>query len=447
MFKKVVESLEKANVRAKLKNGGLMCPDCGAPAGDLPNNWGEVMVCKSCGARASLGEWANSSDPEKRVGSADQPPVGTKIRRETIGDHQVVWHIPAVGKFGFFLFFAVFWLLITGAVSGGFFIAFLTGKEIEGDGPKWVMIPFFAVFWAVGLGMLYAAFRQKFLKYTVTVGSDKITLRKDMFGRTSEKSLSKSSVSSISQTEFYQQNYKPIYGIEIRGADGKLRFGSALTAEDKAWLVADFKTVIAGVKKSENSQGAGDTSRGLAPIKLGVPKTAFSVAIPKPGKSAIIGSLIFGLMGIGFICIGIFAIKGEPIPQGAHEAGGAFAWFIFLFENGFRTIWTLISSVFAILGIGMTISTLRAMGKDRCIEGNEEEVSIRTYRNGLILENRSFPRDQVYDIRGIITGASNNKSMKRVELIVGNKTEKIAGWMDGDLADQLIQEVRDALGK
>jgi hypothetical protein len=63
------------------------------------------------------------------------------------------------------------------------------------------------------------------------------------------------------------------------------------------------------------------------------------------------------------------------------------------------------------------------------------------------LENRSFPRDQVYDIRGIITGASSNKSMKRVELIVGNKTEKIAGWMDGDLADQLIQEVRDALGK
>jgi hypothetical protein len=37
--------------------------------------------------------------------------------------------------------------------------------------------------------------------------------------------------------------------------------------------------------------------------------------------------------------------------------------------------------------------------------------------------------------------------MKRVELIVGDKTEKIANWMDGDLADKLIREVKEALGK
>lgn len=95
----------------------------------------------------------------------------------------------------------------------------------------------------------------------------------------------------------------------------------------------------------------------------------------------------------------------------------------------------------------MTYSTLRAIKKDRRIEGNEAEISIRTYRNGLILEDRSFPRNQVHDIRGTVSGSSNNKSMKRVELIVGDKAEKITSWMDGDLADQLIAEVRAALGK
>ena len=447
MFKKMVEALEKANVRAKLKNGGLRCPDCAAPAGDLPTNWDEVMVCKSCGTRTSLGEWARSSDAEHRVGFADKPPVGTKIRRETIGDNQVIWHIPAVGKFGFFLFFSVLWLSITGLVSGGFLFTYITGGKIEGDGPKWLMIPFFGLFWAVGLGTLYAAFRQKYLKHTVTFGGDRITLRKDMFGRTSEKSLAKSSVSSVLQKEFYQQNYKPIYGIEIRGSDGKLRFGSALSGEDKAWLVADFNQVLAGGKKLESGPKTADATRGLAPMKLGVPKSVFSIPIPKPSASSVVGSLIFAVIGIAFVYLGIFVIEGDSIPKEQQGKHGAFEWFFFLMANGFRTVWTLFSSVFAVIGIGMTYSTIRTMGKDRRIEGNEEEVSIRTYRKGLTLENLSFPRNSVHDIRATHSGSSNGKAMKRVELVVGNKTEKIANWMDGDMADQLIEKVRTELGK
>jgi hypothetical protein len=132
---------------------------------------------------------------------------------------------------------------------------------------------------------------------------------------------------------------------------------------------------------------------------------------------------------------------------GSASKHGAFEWFFFLMANGFRTVWTLFSSVFAVIGIGMTYSTIRTMGKDRRIEGNEEEVSIRTYRKGLTLENRSFPRNSVHDIRATHSGSSNGKAMKRVELVVGNKTEKIANWMDGDMADQLIEKVRTELGK
>ncbi|MES2982665.1 MAG: hypothetical protein V4727_10155 [Verrucomicrobiota bacterium] len=442
MFKKVVETMEKANVRAKLKSGELACPDCGAAAGEVTKNWDEVMVCGSCGSRASLSEWASSVSGQT-VGFADRPPANTKIRREPVSADQVIWHIPATGKFGFFLFFAIFWLLITGAVSGSFLFAFLTGGKIEGDVPTWVLIPFFAIFWAVGLGMLYAAFRQKYLKHTVTFGMDQITLRKEMFGKTSQKSLARSSISSVSQKEFYQQNYKPVYGIEIRGVDGKLRFGSGLTSEEKGWLVADFNQVLSGKKKIEFNQ----TTEGLAPILVGSRKSVFSVKIPKPGASALMGSLVFAMIGIGFVCIGIFAMEGESLPKDQQKAGGAFLWFHYLLANGFRTIWILFCSMFAVIGVGMTFSTLRSMKKDQRIEGNEAQISIRTYRNGLILEDRSFPRNQVHDIRGTASGSSNNKQMKRVELIVGNKTEKIANWMDGDMADQLIAEVREALGK
>jgi hypothetical protein len=174
-------------------------------------------------------------------------------------------------------------------------------------------------------------------------------------------------------------------------------------------------------------------------------KSVFSITIPKPGASAIVGSLIFAIIGIGFACIGIFAIEGEPFPK--DQSGGVMTLFHFLLANGFLTIWTLISSIFAVAGVWMAFSTLKGVGKDRRIEGSESQIFLRTYQNGLVSDEKSFPRQQVHDIRGTESGKSNGTKMKRVELIVGDKTEKIANWMDGDLADKLIREVKEALGK
>lgn len=446
MFNKVLEAIEKAGVREKLKSGTLSCPDCGVPAGELPQNLGDVMVCGSCGARASLTEWALAADADRRADIADQPPANTKIRRETVGENLVIWHIPATGKFGFFMFFSVIWLLITGGMSGSFLVTFLTGGKIEGDGPDWMIIPFFAIFWAVGLGMLYAAFRQKYMTHKVSIGSDTVTLRKEMFGKSSEKSLARSSIAAISQKEFYKQNDRPIYGIEIRGLDGKIRFGSALTDEDKEWLVADFNQVLESGNKPVSQHETSAPAGTLAPIKLGNSrKSVFSISIPKPGAGSIFSSFIFALIGIGFVCLGIFVVEGEPFPK--DQSGGVMTWIHFLFSNGFRTVWTLISSIFAVAGIWMTFSTLKGMGKDRRIEGSESQIFLRTYQNGLVTQEKSFSREQVHDIRGTESGRSNGTAMKRVELIIGDKTEKIANWMDGDLADKLIREVREALGK
>jgi hypothetical protein len=49
----------------------------------------------------------------------------------------------------------------------------------------------------------------------------------------------------------------------------------------------------------------------------------------------------------------------------------AFRFFHYPLENGFWTVWILFCSIFVLIGLGMTYSTLRAMNKDRRIEGNE----------------------------------------------------------------------------
>jgi hypothetical protein len=98
-------------------------------------------------------------------------------------------------------------------------------------------------------------------------------------------------------------------------------------------------------------------------------------------------------------------------------------------------------------GLGMAGQFLLGRGKERRIEGNATEISIRTYRNGLILKDRSFPRREVTDIRASVSGSSGSTPMKRLDLIVGDRAEKLASWIDGDEADALVRKVREALGR
>ncbi len=437
MFRKVVESMEKMAVKAALKEGKLVCPDCGAKAGPLPAQWEQVMECQACGAKASLPEWVAKDGIAH--GRADLPPAATKIRREGDGLGGVVWHIPAGGKSGFFFVFAAFWLGVTFLVSGGFLMAFLSGDGTDGNMPVWAMIPFFGVFYAIGFGMLYAGLRQKFMRHRLTVSGGGVTLRSEMFGRSKEKSLESGTVKTVAQKEFYQQNYKPVYGIEIKGSGGKLRFGSTLTLEETAWLVADVKETLFGREEKELKMAVPGRATGER-------KEVFSIAMPKPHKFGWIGGLVFALFGIGFMCIGIFVIDGDPLPKKSEGAAYVFDFVFFLFSNGFKGFWILFTSIFVVIGIATFVASLRGLGKDRRIEGNSAEISIRTYKRGLVVKDKSFPRNSVTDIHASSSGSSNGKPMKRIELIVGDKSEKLASWMDGDAADELVAEVRAALG-
>jgi hypothetical protein len=48
----------------------------------------------------------------------------------------------------------------------------------------------------------------------------------------------------VQKKEFYQKNYRPVYGIEIKASNGKIRFGSALTEEEKSWLCWEIREFI-----------------------------------------------------------------------------------------------------------------------------------------------------------------------------------------------------------
>ncbi len=432
MIRKVVDAAGSAAMRAQLKRGGLVCPDCGAEESQLPEKRDSIIECRSCGTRASLAEWISASQSVMPRGSVGEPPQDTRITLSEDGVGGKSWDIPPGSKFNFFTFFSAVWLAITAIVSGGFLLVFLTGGEIEGDMPGWVMIPFFGIFWAVGLGTLYFGLRQGFAKHRITVAGGQLTMRRELFGRVSEKSLSCGSISSIKQREFYQQNNRPVYGIEIRGTDGKIRFGSSLKDEEKAWLVAEF-TDAALPKPSQTASAPSSSADGratLAPIQLRSTASGqpFSHVIPGMGIQQFWAGVVFTIISGLFVAVAFTFMRDE-------------SWI------GFRGIWTLLSTVFLGVGLGMLVQFLMKRGKEQRIEGTDSEISIRTYRRGLILKDQSFPRRDVSDIRASSSGNSGGTPMKRVDLIVGDRAVKLAGWIDGDEADDLVRNVRDALGR
>ena len=187
------------------------------------------------------GEWRPDATGVPAV-HPDQIPPGTRIQREGRARANASGTFPPAGNSASSCSSACVWTTITAAVSG----AFLFGTPADGQQAQpWFLYPFFAVFWAIGLGCSMPRCATN-TPPPDHVTRDLVTLRREMFGRVKEKSLVTSQVNSVAQAEFYQQNYQPVYGVEIRGRDGKLRFGTTLREVEKAWLVADIKRAVFG---------------------------------------------------------------------------------------------------------------------------------------------------------------------------------------------------------
>lgn len=445
MISKLFGKIEQAAFRSALRKGGLRCPSCGAHPVAAVQSPDDVLTCADCGGRSAAREWVMSGGVPR--GWADRPPADTGIRRETRDDGAIRWLIPASGKSGGFLFFAVFWCGITAVLSGGFLMAILFGKPAEGSNaaPLWIVTPllllFFGIFWAVGLGMFYVAARNKWARTGVMVTRDEVVLVRTLFGRKSEKRLPRVAGADVSVDEFYRSNNTPVYGIKIKAGGKKLKFGSMLREDEKGWLAADLRRVLCGEPEPP--------VRHESPVEdatLVASNRAFSLPIPDAGKHLWTMAVMLTLMGLGFMVVGVFVIKGSDGAGGdGSGAAQAFDLVFWLMSNGFRVIWTLISAVMTIIGVWLLVRSIRNRGTERCLEGDASVVAIRRKRHGMVLSEETFPRSDVSDLRTSSSGHANGKPMSRIDLMVGGKTKTLAWWVDSGSAERFVTEARGLL--
>jgi hypothetical protein len=167
-----------------------------------------------------------------------EKPAQTKIERKPVSDTEVVFYIPASRRWGGILFFSIFW----NAVSWTILLAFLLGGKASHAPPFALAI--ITLFPLVGIGMGYAALRTRFAVHLLYLGPDRIRLQRQFFAHKKNFDLATSRVTSVRKVQFYQQNYQPVYGVAIKSPDGKIRFGSILTDDEKNWLCWEIREFV-----------------------------------------------------------------------------------------------------------------------------------------------------------------------------------------------------------
>jgi hypothetical protein len=401
-------------------NGGAACPNCQKkqrlPAGQA------IITCSQCGFRGSRSEWAlRSIEVEDAVPTVDPdiPPEGTKIVRRQVSERSIAWEVPPSGRSSGLLFFAILWLgFVTFWTFGALF------ATASSDEPGSLFFPLFSTpFWAVGIGMLYYALRAKFAKHLFLIDDREFIMVRSFFRRKSRKSLKRSTLKWVQKKEFYQQNYSPVYGIEIRGEDGKVRFGTTLTEEEKNWIAADMNRVL---WPSEQHVSAATSSGGEPSSPSDQPLQSFEVTFPPVHSAGSVVGAVIGLVVVAvFIGIGIFAL----------DDAGFFRW-----------LWLGFSSLFGVGLVYGVFYTWRNRNRIIRVRGDRSEVRVTVLRGQETVTDTHLPRQGQLSVRSFKTGQSNNQDRLRIELLGQDEVVPIAKWYPTDQAAEPLAELKRALG-
>jgi hypothetical protein len=296
--------------------GSAECPFCGADVGDVAfdgdSNDGSPA---STGSRTSHSGRPADSTIEIIESTRDRlvihiPPGGKKAR--SIGCFAIAWN-------GFMAVFTSIWLFV--------------GVQDNGDAPLSVIIPFLGLFWLVGLGMAYWWVRMRFMRLYLLIDPSRVAIQRILFGRKSLKETHLGPNPFAELVESYQENDVPVYAVAIEGTDRTAKFGTALSREEKIWLVTIINSFFGhgtndsdtSARDDEASDSVGEAIEPISPdsitstadIKIldaDAGRLRFQlIPFPKhPIRYAIAGfCLIFGIAWLTGMSVMLFAALGN----------------------------------------------------------------------------------------------------------------------------------------
>lgn len=414
------------------------CPRCQASL-PIPNPlpatlWETRLDCPGCGYAMALLELAASQRTEDNVTMGTikvEEPANTQILTAMTSTERA-WEIPARGGINFFIGFGVAWLLLCSFPN---YMA-ACGKFSSQVSP-WAAWVFLGMFNLVGFGMLYAGVRMSYSRHSLRLSATEFRYERRLFGRVTTKSLSPADIRSVRLVVFYSQNYEPVFGIEIQGSTQKIRFGSHMDSEEKAWLCQNLREALGLAPEMGPSPLFGSEARVTAPDTEPHLDEAEVKLPPAAGmRSLRMMGFIFALVAGFMLYKGLdFTSFGEGGPKGIF----GLAW------NSFSLLWCLGPAVMMFIGIGIIWFSWRESRK---------RVSLRTNRHGLVIETRCgherqeerWSADEVTDIRaGETNWRINDAPTYSIYIVLPDRVRSVGIGQPRDMLQATANKLKQAL--
>jgi len=431
--------MRKAGAKAK-----ILCPSCRAnvppPRLEPELLWDAVMECPECGHVAGLMSFGAkaSQTPEERVveqqekGEEVPTPPTTRITVENTGMGRV-WNVPAKGGCNFLLGFGTVWLTFTSL----FLVGVLNSKKLE-------MFPvmFVGVFMLIGLGILFAGLQMSRASHVLELDVVDFVHTKNFLGRRRCRVLPRESIVSVEMVVFYTQNYQPVHGIEIRSnRKKKIRFGSALTPGEKAWLCQDIRRALELELESDADSGVEEKPvPANAPSRLTVERGSdYAVVEARPGKIGVVIMVVGGFLSV----ITSFMLWGvTDFLSGAAKAPLLFQ----LVVTAFMLFWCGGVSIGLLTGLSLMTVGWRMRRTRHLIRADRRLLSVVTTR-GRHISEQAWSAEKVRDLRVEVGARTNGKPNYHAIILLDDRVFTFGLGQERSALEQATGLLGEALGR
>lgn len=245
----------------------IVCPDCRAEISpDLEQKAGAAR-CPFCGANvaallpAPSGEGTSLLDdePGHETVSLRPRPEGSRIEIADSTSDRLLFYIPGTPnpRARSLGFFALLWNSIISVIS--FMMlrqAMFGGVRGRNADPGWGVVPFLGIFWIAGVVLLYGWLRLRFGKTIVLLEEHRIVIQQVLFRYKKIREWTLTDKSSASLISSYEENKRPVYAVAVSTTTTDAKFGSALSDQEKDWLVDMLNTFLQPEKFTVTETGA-----------------------------------------------------------------------------------------------------------------------------------------------------------------------------------------------
>jgi hypothetical protein len=147
-------------------------------------------------------------------------------------------------------------------------------------------IPFLTLFLAVGWYLAGSWISMRFTRSDVLISRQKLGLKKVLFGFKRMEIAACDPSTEARLVESYSQDDEAVFRVRLNGIDRSLAFGTALSREEKNWLVDEINSFLGmpgGEPIKSNTKGSELTFNSLSPDDLSEESFVY-VDEPHPGE-------------------------------------------------------------------------------------------------------------------------------------------------------------------